>query len=183
MKCIKIIGALVICYLSIESVNGQQLYTSSEYGISYMVPDGFDLFEIPEEFRGMVSEDFLMAYRTSPTGINPSILINVDVIRSSDLDGGRMIHYQRELLSQTLGQSVEIENVENFASDEHPDILNAVFLVDAQKPYYNSIYYFFYNFSSDELIMWTMTCTYSAEEKYHYETIFRETASTFNYSN
>lgn len=161
----------------------QTVYKSEDGLINYQVPQGFKLSDVPKEYHNTINPDYKMAYRSSNTGVNPSILINVATIESNSLKDASFIYRQRDLLRETY-PNVSIESVTSFSSTNHPDILNALFLVETDDDkFYNSIYYFLYTLNSNETIMWTMTCTYSYKEKNLYSRVFKETAKSFVFNN
>jgi len=168
---------------SADVVKGQNLYTSYDGLFTYTVPEGFFLSNLSEEYQSAVGNNYKIAYSNSTTRVNPSILINVTIDKSSALLNTSFIHYQRHLLQQVY-DNVTIESVSNFASKNHPDILQVKMLSEDNKVrFYNSIYYFFYKLNNRETLMWTMTCTYSYQEEIKYSPICIEAASSFKYNN
>lgn len=175
------ISVLLFLFSSVFAYS-QNIYTSSDGLISYEVPQGFILSDIPVEYHTFIDPDYKMAYQESDYEVNPSILINLTIVNSSDLRDASFIYHQRDLLS-SIYSKVTIESVTNFASENHPDILNVVFLSEENGiKFYNSIFYYFYNVNSLETLMWTMTCTYSYQDKNTYSIIFRNTAKTFSFN-
>jgi hypothetical protein len=166
-------------FLETEELFCQTFYTSDDGLITYTVPSGFKLTDLPEQYHSVLDPDYKMAYKESNSGVNPCILLNVDIVSSEALRDASFIYHQRDLLSE-IYSNVSIENVINFASDNHPDILNAHFLVETNGVrFYNSIYYFFYNLNQNETIMWTMTGTYSYQERNTYSMMFKNSAKSF----
>lgn len=173
--------SLIFYFFSLDAdeLFGQTVYISDDGLITYTVPPGFKLTDIPVEYHDIIDPDYKMAYKESNSGVNPSILLNFTVVSSEVLQDASFIYLQRDLLG-AIHSNADIENFTSLASDNHPNILNAVYLVESNGVhFFNSIYYFFYELSRNETIMWTMTCTYSFQERDIYSNIFLNAAKSF----
>lgn len=163
-----------------HSIYSQSLYVSEDGLISYVVPEGFVLTDVPYEFHDVINENYKMAYKESISDINPSILINTTIMDNNIVIDESIAHYQRELLSK-IHTKVLIDGIRQFNTKNVNNVLEVFFLIEGlnDEKVINLIYYFQENLNLSSNRLWTMTFTFSYSEKSTYSPIAEKAARSF----